>query len=163
MPQLLNNRISRSSVRLHISVQQFIMRHFLPLLLCATCSSARNGPLDVGSLFRRAVTAVNGVPTLDGVPLSRIPARPSVAAVTAGAINRAGWTVTCDSFQAGNECAKAIDGDTSTLWQSSANAPFPHSIIIDMKTTSLVGSVTIQPRQDGSSNGRIGQHTISLR
>ena len=100
---------------------------------------------------------------LDGIPLSRIPVKPSVAEVTSEAITQTVWTVRCDSFQPGNECAKALDGNSSTFWQTADNAPLPHSITIDMKKSSLVGSITIQPRQDGNNNGHIGQHTISLR
>ncbi|KAL8830941.1 MAG: hypothetical protein Q9191_001149 [Dirinaria sp. TL-2023a] len=100
---------------------------------------------------------------LDGIPLASIPAKPSVAEVTSGAISRTGWTVKCDSFQSGNDCAKAVDGNSSTFWLTASNAALPHSITIDMKKSFLVGNITIQPRQDGNSNGHIGQHTISLR
>lgn len=139
------------------------MQSILLLILCATHSFARSGPLDAGGLFRRAVTSVNGVPTLDGIPLTRIPARPSVAAATSGGIDRTSWTVSCDSFKTGNECLNAIDGNASTFWDAGDSTALPHTITIDMKTSSLVGSITIQPRQDGNSYGNIGQHTISLR
>lgn len=133
------------------------------LFLCAAYSIARIEALDARSLFRRAVTSVNGVPTLDGIPLSRIPTRLSVAAATSGSIDRTSWTVSCDSSQTGNGCQNAIDGNTNTFWGADSNTALPHTITIDMKTSSLVGSVTLQPRQDGNSNGNIGQHTIFLR
>ena len=132
-----------------------------PLLVAYT--SARNGPPGTGGLFARSVQTLNGVAMLDGIPLSSIPAKPSVAEVTSGAVSRTGWTVACDSFQPGNECAKAIDGNSSSFWQTASNSPLPHSITIDMKTSFLVGNITIQPRQDGNNNGHIGQHTISFR
>lgn len=139
------------------------MQGILLLCLYATYAFARSEPLDARGLFRRAVTNVNGVPTLDGIPLSRIPTRLSVAAATSGSIDRTPWTVSCDSFQPGNECLNAIDGNANSFWGADASAALPHTITIDMKTSALVGSITLQPRQDGNSNGNIGQHTISLR
>lgn len=35
----------------------------------------------------------------------------------AAVVPRTGWTATADSFQSGNEAAKAIDGNSSTFWQ----------------------------------------------
>ncbi|KAL8828519.1 MAG: hypothetical protein Q9170_006572, partial [Blastenia crenularia] len=100
--------------------------------------------------------------TLDGVLLSQIPAKPAVAVIVAAAIPRDGWTVTCDSSQAGNDCSNAIDGSTDTFWVTDSTASLPQSIVIDMQTTRIVGNITIQPRQDGSSDGNIGQHQIFL-
>lgn len=107
-----------------------------------------------------------GATTFDGVSLAAIPAMQSAAVITSGAISRTGWTVTCDSYQPGNECIKAIDGDNTTLWHTQFNpsvVPLPHSIIINMQQSYLIGSVTYEPRQDGGSNGNIGQHTIAVR
>lgn len=106
-----------------------------------------------------------GVTTFDGVALANIQERPSVAAVTAAAIDRAGWTCTVDSANDGNPCTNVLDGDTGTIWHSQYNptsAALPHEITIDMQQSYLVGSVTYQPRQDGL-NGNIGGHVISLR
>lgn len=80
------------------------------------------------------------------------------------ALGRNGWTASADSFHAGNEPAKAIDGDAATFWHSEYDPddPLPNSITIDMKDSYLVNGVSIQPRQDGIGNGRIGQHRIEL-
>ncbi|KAI0465821.1 hypothetical protein F4859DRAFT_507819 [Xylaria cf. heliscus] len=83
----------------------------------------------------------------------------------ATAIPRTGWTVTADSFQPGNEAAKAIDGNSSTFWHTAYSptiAPLPHYIQLDMKKSYVINGVSYQPRQDGSSNGNIGQHTVTL-
>ncbi|KAI0548283.1 hypothetical protein F4679DRAFT_551254 [Xylaria curta] len=83
----------------------------------------------------------------------------------ATAIPRTGWTVTADSFQPGNEAVKAIDGNSSTFWHSAYSptiAPLPHYIQLDMKKSYVINGVSYQPRQDGSSNGNIGQHTVTL-
>lgn len=80
-------------------------------------------------------------------------------------IARTGWVATTDSFQAGNEAAKAIDGNTSSFWHtqySPSNAPFPHYIQLDLLKSYVVNGFGYQPRQDGSRNGDIGQHTITL-
>ncbi|KAF2107994.1 hypothetical protein BDV96DRAFT_588070 [Lophiotrema nucula] len=81
------------------------------------------------------------------------------------AINRAGWTITSDSYQPGMEAAKAFDSDVASFWHSAYKPtldPLPNVITIDMKSTYVVNGVSIQPRQDNSMNGNIGQHTIEL-
>ena len=113
------------------------------------------------------VTPRNGaVSYMDGVNTADIPQRPSAVEIVSAAISRNGWSVTCDSSQTGNECNQAIDGNDGTFWQTEktpVNAALPHWIMIDMKKSYAVGNVTIEPRQDGSSDGHIGEHTISLR
>jgi len=83
----------------------------------------------------------------------------------ATAISRTGWSVTADSSQSGNEAAKAIDGNSSTFWHTAYSptvAPLPHYIQVDMKKSYVINGVSYQPRQDGSSNGNIGQHTVTV-
>ncbi|KAF2729751.1 galactose oxidase [Polyplosphaeria fusca] len=80
-------------------------------------------------------------------------------------LGRTGWTATADSFNPGNEPAKALDGDATTFWHSAYAGtvdPLPNVITIDMKASFIVSGVSITPRQDDSSNGNIGQHTIEL-
>ncbi|KAI4089908.1 MAG: hypothetical protein LQ344_005098 [Seirophora lacunosa] len=131
------------------------MDRFLSLLLCsALCSAAPQIIPDGNPLARSG--------TLDGVPLRQIPAKPAVAEIVAAAMPPEGWTVTCDSSQAGNTCSNAIDGNEDTFWLTDSTASLPQSIVIDMKTTRIVGSITIQPRQDGAADGNIGQHQVFL-
>ncbi|KAL8734093.1 MAG: hypothetical protein Q9181_003322 [Wetmoreana brouardii] len=91
-----------------------------------------------------------------------------LAACTSLAVSqtdRTGWTVAADSSQPGNEAAKVLDGNTGTIWHTQwtpVNVPLPHNITIDMKKTYNVNGLTYLPRQDGNSNGNIGQHTIQL-
>ncbi|KAI0396749.1 copper radical oxidase [Xylariaceae sp. FL0594] len=83
----------------------------------------------------------------------------------ATAIPRTGWNVTADSSQAGNEAARAIDGNSSTFWHTAYSptvAPLPHYIQVDMKKSYVINGVSYQPRQDGGSNGNIGQHTVTV-
>lgn len=132
------------------------MHNFLFILLCPVYALAApqvrpdNSPL-----------AKSG--TLDGVPLSAIPAKAPVSQIVAAAIPRDGWTVSCDSAQAGNDCSNAIDGSADTFWLTDSAASLPQSIVVDMQTTHIVGNITIQPRQDGTPNGNIGQHQVLLR
>ncbi|KAL8860161.1 MAG: hypothetical protein Q9178_003425 [Gyalolechia marmorata] len=85
----------------------------------------------------------------------------------ASQIDRTGWTVTVDSFQTGtnNEAAKAIDGNTGTIWHTQwmpNTVALPHTITLDMKRSYNVNGLTYLPRQDGNSNGNIGQHLIQI-
>ena len=78
-------------------------------------------------------------------------------------LSSVGWTATSDSFKVGNEPSKAIDNDVGSFWSSnySPDDPLPNYITVDMQSTRIVTSVSIQPRQD-SPNGRIGEHRIEL-
>ena len=85
--------------------------------------------------------------------------------LVSGQIARTGWTVTTDSFQPGNEPARVLDGDTTTFWHSAyspVNVPLPHNITINMQKLYYVNGLSYLPRQDGNSNGNIGQHKIQL-
>ena len=128
----------------------------------ANAGAASNSAATQGQL------ATEGTSTYDGVALAAIPAAPAVSEVIAAAISQAGWTITVDSQNTAtnNPGTYAIDGNTSTFWHTEWTpvlAPLPHNATIDMKTASLVGSITYLPRQDGSSNGNIGEHVIQLR
>ncbi len=134
------------------------------------CSPLSPAAANAGSVAAPAVAkgkpASEGVTTFDGVSLAAIQEKPSVAAVTAGAISQTGWTATADSAQVGNPASAAIDGGNTTFWHSQYSPnldPLPHMITIDMKQSYLVGSITYLPRQDGNNNGHIGQHVISFR
>ena len=123
----------------------------------SSSSNALNGKL-----------STEGSTTFDGQSLAAIPAAPDAAAVIASAasISQAGWTVTADSANSGNPASYAIDGNNSTFWHTEydpVNVPLPHMITIDMGQSHTIGSVTYLPRQDGQSDGNIGQHQIQLR
>ena len=112
--------------------------------------------------------STEGSSTFDGQSLAAIPAAPDAAAVIASeaSISQAGWTVTADSANAGYPASNAIDGNNSTFWHTEydpTNVPLPHMITIDMGQSYTVGSITYLPRQDGVSNGNIGQHEVQLR
>jgi galactose oxidase len=82
------------------------------------------------------------------------------------AISRTGWTATADSFQTGNEPAKALDGSATTFWHSEYDPtpvdPLPNWIVVDMKASYNINAVSLQPRPADSGNGRIGGHRIEV-
>ena len=128
----------------------------------ANAGAASNSASTEGQL------STEGTTTYDGQALSAIPAAPSVAEAIAAAISQAGWTIVVDSQNTApaNLGTYAIDGNTSTFWHTEYTpvlVGLPHNATIDMGTAYLVGSVSYLPRQDGSPNGRIGEHVIQLR
>ena len=148
------------------------MRSFVPLVLFSTLSWASPLSPEAANAGAAAVPpssqgkpSSEGVSTFDGQSLAKIAAAPSVAQVQAAGISQAGWTITVDSAQSGNPGTNAIDGSTTTFWHSqwSPAVALPHQATIDMKTSYLIGSITYLPRQDGTPNGNIGQHVISVR
>ena len=131
-------------------------------------AEAANAGAESVSAAAQGKLATEGSSTYDGVALAAIPAAPAAAAVIAGAISQAGWTITVDSQNSAtnNLGTLAIDGSNTTFWHSQYEPTLvnlPHTATIDMKTASLVGSISYLPRQDGNGNGNIGQHIISLR
>ena len=83
---------------------------------------------------------------------------------TAGvALSRTNWTVMADSQETVDQMAPAtaaIDGDTATFWHTAwapdgvNDAPLPHSLTVDLKTTQPITGFTYLPRQS-IANGRI--------
>jgi len=148
------------------------MLYLVPLILFSSLSyaspispqAAQAGAVAAGGAAGKP--ASEGVSKFDGQALSKIQAAPAPAAVMAAAISQNGWTVTADSAQDGNPATDAIDGNTNTLWHTEFNpvlAALPHAITINMAGPYLIGSITYLPRQDGGSNGNIGQHVIQIR
>lgn len=106
-----------------------------------------------------------GKTTLEGVDLVSIPAGRSAEAIMAAAITpQSSWTATADSNQPGYPPSNVLDNNLDTFWHTPFGAngnPLPHYLIIDMKTTQkAVNQVAYIPRQDGSSNGNVGEHII---
>lgn len=100
--------------------------------------------------------------TIDGVALDQIPTGKATLAAQA-VQDRTGWTVNADSWQGGNEPEKVLDGNQNTFWHTQwnpNNAPMPHQITIDMKSSRYVNGITYLPRQDGNQNGNFGQHKV---
>jgi galactose oxidase len=97
---------------------------------------------------------------------------PMLSANTADAFTRkvaklasSGWTAVASDQQSGYPAGNAIDGNKATIWHSRFSptaVPLPHSITIDMHATNYVSGLTYLPRQDTSSNGNIGQYSISV-
>ena len=70
-----------------------------------------------------------------------------------------GWEIAGADSQETNQpngaAANAIDGNSSTLWQTPRNdgSTGPHFLTIDMKDRHRVGGLAYLPRQDGNPNG----------
>src|SRR3954447_15856835 len=76
-----------------------------------------------------------------------------------------GVTITVDSFQSGNPASNAIDGSSSTFWHTQYTpsvASLPHVAYLDLGQATIINGFTYLPRQDSSSNGNIGKHSVQL-
>ena len=83
----------------------------------------------------------------------------------AAALASSGWTAVASDQASNYPASNAIDGNQATIWHSKFSppaVPLPHSITIDMHATNYVSGLTYLPRQDTSSNGNIGQYSISV-
>lgn len=84
------------------------------------------------------------------------------AAILGTPLSRTSWTATCDSFQPGFPCSNAIT-ESGSIWHTQydpTNAPLPHTITIDMKSSFSINTLRYLPRQDGGFNGNIGQYQV---
>jgi alpha-L-fucosidase len=64
-----------------------------------------------------------------------------------------GWkVVSVDSEDANHPAVHAIDGNPSTIWQTSAQ-PAPHQITVDMGSVQRIAGLAYLPRQDGNHDG----------
>lgn len=80
-------------------------------------------------------------------------------------LDRTGWTVSTGSSEPGFDISKVLDGNLQTFWQSKVTPtaiPFPHVVVIDMKKLYNVNALQYTPRQDGKSDGNVGQHRIEV-
>jgi galactose oxidase len=85
--------------------------------------------------------------------------------IAASPLDRTGWGVTTDSAQGSLVGANALDGDPTTMWHTEwdpVNVALPHTITLDMGSIQYVDGVTYLPRQDGNSNGNIGEHQLFI-
>ncbi len=65
-----------------------------------------------------------------------------------------GWkVVSTDSHSDEDSASNAIDGDSTTIWQTGLNAPLPHELTVDMGKTNRIGGFVYLPRRDGSRAG----------
>src|SRR3989344_9211261 len=82
-------------------------------------------------------------------------------------ISQTNWTLHyVDSEETGTEAVKSFDGNSGTIWHSGDwPAPadsLPHEIQINLGGIYIVTGFRYLPRQDGGSNGRIGQYEFYL-
>jgi len=103
-------------------------------------------PLDRSATVRAASLLPNGQLGIEG-------------ARTFAGLMPIGWKVVAVDSQetagADNSAARAIDGDSSTIWHTRWNADQrqPHSITVDMGKTNRIAGFSYLPRQDGLLNG----------
>jgi galactose oxidase len=82
-------------------------------------------------------------------------------------LSRVGWTAAADSQETerDNFAAKLLDGEAGTIWHTqwvAASPGYPHQITINMGKRTTVGGLQYLPRQDGNTNGFIGQYEVRL-
>jgi len=62
-------------------------------------------------------------------------------------LDRSGWSATASSQETANLPATVLDDNTNTFWSSSANAAFPHWLLIDMKKQTVVTKIGLTTKQ----------------
>jgi galactose oxidase len=80
---------------------------------------------------------------------------------------RGGFTaIASDQNSAGEAAGLVLDGNRDTFWHSKYDnglVALPHTITITFGGSRNIAGVVILPRQDGGSNGNIGQYTIGAQ
>ena len=78
------------------------------------------------------------------------------------ALDREGWQVSADSFDAGQPPRLAIDGNPSTVWHTEfrENKPgHPHELVINLGREQTFAALAYLPRQENES-GRVGDFEV---
>jgi len=157
-----------------------LFKQSVTTLLPAISDRSINGTVSLSNLAgHRMVYTVDGsVPKLNSAAYTSPIALPSNRSVTVRAASLLpsgqlgivgsrifaglmpiGWkVVSVDSEEtagADNSAARAIDGDSSTIWHTRWNADkkLPHFITVDMGAPHRIAGFTYLPRQDGMLNG----------
>ena len=76
-----------------------------------------------------------------------------------------GLTILASDSHSANGAALAGDGNTGTFWHSQYTPTLislPHWATVDLGTPTFINGLNYLPRQDGSSNGNIGQYKIEV-
>lgn len=126
--------------------------------MAAAAKSVQGQSVDNGGL------STEGIATLDGMAIDAIPEGRSAEAVMSAAITPAAWTATADSYEPGYPPSNVLDGNVDTFWHTpfgQDGTPLPHTLVINMQQAYLINSIAYIPRQDGQSNGNVGEHQIS--
>lgn len=75
------------------------------------------------------------------------------------------WKYFADSFEPGNEPAKAFDGKGGTFWHtaySGGTPPQPHYLGIEFEEPLTIDGFSYLPRQDNSTNGTITRYALEV-
>ncbi|WP_432838107.1 discoidin domain-containing protein [Dactylosporangium sp. CA-092794] len=82
-------------------------------------------------------------------------------------LSKTGWTAWADSSETSSQYAApashAIDGNPDTFWHTqwtTATAPMPHWITVDLGATTTIDGIVYQPRRDGSVVGTIRDYEV---
>jgi hypothetical protein len=107
----------------------------------------------------RALSEVRGNPWTSAAEITT-----HGTAVPVGPISKTGWKVAgVDSQDPSGPATNAFDNNTGSIWHSQYQGgtdPLPHEIQIDMGFAHSVSGLKYLPRQDGGTNGRIGQYEV---
>nr|XP_018916660.1 PREDICTED: galactose oxidase-like [Bemisia tabaci] len=74
-----------------------------------------------------------------------------------------GMKCSCSSFDEGNRCGSAVDGDLSTFWCSKSGPganPLPHNITVDFKTVRILTGMALAPPPKDTNKGSVYMHEI---
>lgn len=80
------------------------------------------------------------------------------------AMPRSNWTVAASDSDPSYPATNAIDNSLGTMWHSNFTPtalPLPHSLTIDLHSTTTLHALGYLPRQDGIANGRIGKYQVA--
>ena len=78
------------------------------------------------------------------------------------ALDRSSWTVTADSSMPGSDPNNVMDTKAWTWWESAQTQSLPQSQTIDMHNAFILNGFSYLPRQDGTTKGNVGDHTIEV-
>ena len=106
---------------------------------------------------------LQAINAFDSKPLASISEIEALDA-TGQILPRTTWKVLwVDSEEAGREGENALDGQSSSQWETSrAGTPYPHEIVIDLGQSTLIGGIRYLPSSDTKNPGHIKDYRVYL-
>ena len=98
---------------------------------------------------------------IDGKPLASV-AELEAVDTSGQLLPRTNWKLlSVDSEELGKEGENALDGQSSSQWETAhSGAPYPHEIIIDLGQSTAIGGIRYLPSSDTKNSGHIKDYRV---
>ena len=103
---------------------------------------------------------LQGLNAFDGQPVASVAELEALDA-SSQLVPRTNWKLFwVDSEEQGREGGNALDGQSSSQWDSAHSAPYPHEIVVDLGQSTTIGGISYLPSSDTKYPGHIKNYRV---